>query len=426
MLVNRKIRSQDGGLLLWIILLIAAVAIIGGIWYVRHTKGDALTYETVPVASGDLTNAVTATGSLNPVVDVTVGSQVSGIVDKLYVDFNSTVKSNEVIAEIDPSTYIAAVEQAQADLANAKANLELQEAEARRDAELFTNKLISESDNDTQIATRDEAAATVQIKQAALDDADANLSYCKIRSPVDGIVISRSIDLGQTVASSFSTPTLFQIANDMTKMQIDSAVAEADIGDVEEGQSVEFDVDAYPYRTFHGAVTQVRNWPATNNNVVTYDCVIGVTNADYKLKPGMTANVSIIVAEHHNVLLVPNAALRFHPPEAQASAGAGGMGFNASSASSNTAAGSMAQGGQHQHGKGGGHGDRQLRTVYVLTTEDGKQQIKPVQVHIGITDGIYTEVTEGLSEGDNVVVAAISPAMAAQGGNPYGQGMRFR
>jgi HlyD family secretion protein len=425
MSVNQKIRSQDGGLMLWIIFLIAAVVIIGGgIWFVRHGKDGAITYETAPVASGDVTNAVTATGSLNPVVDVTVGSQVSGIIDKLYVDFNSTVKSNEVIAEIDPSTYVAAVEQAQADLANAKANLELQEAEARRDAELFTNKLISDSDNDTQIATRDEAAATVQIKQAALDDANANLSYCKIRSPVDGIVISRDIDLGQTVASSFSTPTLFQIANDMTKMQIDSAVAEADIGGVVEGQAVEFDVDAYPYRTFHGTLTQVRNWPATNNNVVTYDCVIDVTNSDYKLKPGMTANVSIIVAEHHNVLLVPNAALRFHPPEAEASAGASGMGFTASSASSNVAAGSMAQGGQHQHGKGGGHGDRQLRTVYVLTTEDGKQQIKPVQIHIGITDGIYTEVTEGLNEGDNVVVAAISSAMAAQGGNPYG-GMRF-
>ena len=310
------------------------------------------------------------------------------------------------------------MEQAQADLANAKANLELQEAEARRDAELFTNKLISDSDYDTQIATRDEAAATVQIKQAELDDAQANLGYCKIRSPVDGIVISRDIDLGQTVASSFSTPTLFQIANDMTKMQIDSAVAEADIGGVEEGQPVEFDVDAYPYRTFHGTLMQVRNWPATNNNVVSYDCVISVTNTDNKLKPGMTANVSIIVAERHNVLLVPNSALRFHPPEMGMGTGRGGAGFGASSGTTNSPSGAMTQGGQHQHGKGGGHGDHLLRTVYVLTTDNGKQQIKPVEIHVGITDGINTEVTEGLGlkEGDNVVVAAISPIMASSSG----------
>src|SRR5208337_2046415 len=235
-----------------------------------------------------------ATGTLNPVVNVTVGSQVSGRISKLYVDFNSIVKSNEVIAEIDPSTYQAAVEQAAADLANAMANLELQQAEAARSAELFTNKLISSSDYDTAIATLHEAQATVQIKQASLDNANANLGYCKIRSPVDGIVISRAIDLGQTVASSFNTPTLFQIANDLTKMQIDTSVAEADIGGVQEGQDVTFQVDAYPYRTFYGAIVQVRNAPTNSNNVVTYDAVVGVTNADYRLKPGMTANISII------------------------------------------------------------------------------------------------------------------------------------
>jgi HlyD family secretion protein len=413
--------------MIWMMILVAVLVVVAGAWFYLRGKADTTQYEAQPAMLGDVTNVVTATGSLNPVVDVMVGSQVSGIIDKLYADYNSLVQSNEVIAEIDPSTYIAAVAQAQADLANSKANLELEVAEARRDAELYTNKLISDSDYDTAIATRDEAAATVQIKQAALDDANANLSYCKIRSPVDGIVIARDIDLGQTVASSFNTPTLFEIANDLTKMQIDTAVAEADIGGVVEGQAVEFDVDAYPYRSFHGSVVQVRNAPATNNNVVTYDCVISVTNSDYKLKPGMTANVSIIVAERHNALEIPNAALRFHPPEDQASAGPGGMGFPASSALSNAPAGAMAQGGQHQHGKGGGHTDHQLRTVYVLTTSDGKQQIKPVQIHVGITDGIYTEVTDGLNEGDNVVVAAISSAMAAQGGNPFGPGIpRFR
>ena len=286
-----------------------------GVWHFKHGKSDAPQYQTVTVGRGDLTQVVTATGTLNPVVNVTVGSQVSGIINKLNVDFNSMVKSNEVIAEIDPSTYQAAVEQATADLANAKANLELQQAEAERSAELFTNKLISGSDYDTAIANLHEAQAMVQIKQASLDNAEANLGYCKIRSPVDGIVISRSIDLGQTVASSFNTPTLFQIANDLTKMQIDSSVAEADVGGVVEGQQVDFTVDAYPYRNFHGVVTQVRNSPTTVNNVVTYDCVISVTNSDYKLKPGMTANVSIVIAQRENVLTIPNAAMRFRPPE---------------------------------------------------------------------------------------------------------------
>ena len=254
---------------------------------------------------------VTATGTLNPVVNVTVGSQVSGRITKLNVDFNSIVKSNEVIAEIDPSTYEAQLSQVEANLANAKANLELQQANLQRAEKLYTNNLIAGADYDTAVATRDEAAAQVQIQQASVTNATANLGYCKILSPVDGVVISRAVDLGQTVASSFSTPTLFQIANDLTKMQIDTSVAEADVGGVLEGQDVDFLVDAYPNRTFHGVVTQVRNAPTTVNNVVTYDCVIGVTNADYKLKPGMTANVSIIVAQRQNALTIPNGALRF-------------------------------------------------------------------------------------------------------------------
>src|SRR5208282_4292628 len=286
-----------------------------GVWYFKRGHTDAPDYQTVLVNRGDLTQVVTATGTLNPVVNVTVGSQVSGIINKLNVDYNSVVKSNEVIAEIDPSTYQAAVEQAKADLANAKANLELQQAEAERSAQLFTNKLISSSDYDTAIANLHEAEATVQIKKASLDNANANLGYCKIRSPVDGIVILRAIDLGQTVASSFNTPTLFQIANDLTKMQIDSSVAEADVGGIVEGQGVDFTVDAYPYRSFHGVVTQVRNSPTTVNNVVTYDCVFGVTNSDYKLKPGMTANVSVIVAQRKDALIIPNSALRFRPPD---------------------------------------------------------------------------------------------------------------
>src|ERR1035438_8187377 len=247
--------KQSGGWLKWtVMVLIVGAGIGGGVWYFKRGNNDAPQYQATPVTRGDLTQVVTATGSLNPVMNVTVGSQVSGRISKLNVDFNSVVKSNQVIAEIDPATYQAAVEQSTADLSNARANQELQQVEANRSSELFTNKLISGSDYDTAIATLHEAEAMVKIKQASLNNALVNLNYCKIVSPVDGVVILRAVELGQTVAFSFSTPTIFQIAKDLTKMQIDSSVAEADVGGVVEGQPVDFTVDAYPERTFHGTV----------------------------------------------------------------------------------------------------------------------------------------------------------------------------
>ena len=398
--------------------MVVVVVVVGGAWYFQHGHQDAPAYQTVAVTRGELIQIVTATGSLNPVVNVTVGSQVSGIINKLNVDFNSMVKSNEVIAEIDPSTYRAAVEQCTADLADAKANLELQQAEARRSAELFTNKLISSSDYDTAIATLHEAEATVQIKQASLDNANANLGYCKIRSPVDGIVISRSIDLGQTVASSFNTPTLFQIANDLTKMQIDSSVAEADVGGVVEGQSVDFTVDAYPYRTFYGTVVQVRNSPTNANNVITYDCVISVTNSDYKLKPGMTANLSFIIAQRENVLNIPNSALRFRPPDS-------------ARVETNSAAPPPATNGSNFAGTSGGQGHRSghprgehpvFHTVFVLSGAGDDAKLQAVQIRTGISDGISTEVLSGLNEGDKVVTgtALTGTATSAATANPFG------
>jgi HlyD family secretion protein len=395
---------------------VAIVLIGGGIWFFKHEKTDAPQYQTVTVERGDLTQVVTATGTLNPVVSVTVGSQVSGIINKLYVDYNSTVKSNQVIAEIDPSTYRAAVAQATADLANAKANLELQQAEAERSAELFTNKLVSSSDYDTAVATLHEAQATVQIKQASLDNANANLGYCKIRSPVDGIVILRAIDLGQTVASSFNTPTLFQIANDLTKMQIDSSVAEADVGGVVEGQNVDFTVDAYPYRSFHGIVTQVRNSPTTVNNVVTYDCVISVTNADYKLKPGMTANVSIVIAQRENALIIPNGALRFRPPDSAV------VETNAVMQTATNITGAAGTSGAQGHRNGHARGERPVfHTVYVLSGTGGDAKLRAVQIKTGISDGISTEVLSGLDEGAQVVTGAASTGtQAAKPANPIG------
>ena len=418
--------NRGSGWIKWATAIVAVVVVVaGGIWYFRHGRQDAPDYQTVAVTRGDLTQLVTATGTLNPVVNVTVGSQVSGIINKLNVDYNSTVKSNEVIAEIDPSTYWALVEQATADLANAKANLELQQVEAKRSSDLFTNKLISGSDYDTAVANLHEAEATVQIKQAGLDNANANLGYCKIRSPVDGIVISRAIDLGQTVASSFNTPTLFQIANDLTKMQIDSSVAEADVGGIAEGQDVDFTVDAYPYRTFYGAVIQVRNAPTNSNNVVTYDCVVSVTNSDYKLKPGMTANISFIIAQRENALTIPNGALRFRPPENAVVLTNSAAAQTAPATNSGNFAGTS--GGQG-HRSGHARGERPVfHTIYVLSGTGDDAKLQAVQIKTGISDGISTEVLSGLDAGAQVVTGAVSTGtQAARTSNPFGGFPRMR
>jgi HlyD family secretion protein len=413
--------KQNSSWIKWTVIILAAVAVIvGGIWYFKRGHTDAPDYQTVTVTRGDLTHMVTATGTLNPVVNVTVGSQVSGRISKLNVDFNSIVKSNEVIAEIDPSTYQAAVEQSTADLANAKANLELQQVEAKRSSELFTSKLISGSDYDTAIATLHEAEATVKIKQASLNNALVNLGYCKILSPVDGMVISRAVDVGQTVAASLSAPTIFIIANDLTRMQIDSSVAEADVGGVVEGQGVDFTVDAYPTRTFHGTVTQVRNSPTTVNNVVTYDCVISVTNSDYKLKPGMTANVEITVAQRENALTIPNGALRFRPPD--------GAVMLTNSVALQTApatnSGNFAGGPGGRRGGGRGRGEHPVfHAVYVLAGEGKNAKLQPVQIKTGISDGISTEVVSGLNEGDKVVTGTVLTGTATTTtSNPFGGG----
>jgi HlyD family secretion protein len=402
----------------WTIIIVAAGAVIaGGVWYfIKRGNNDTPQYQTTAVTRGDLTQVVTATGTLNPVVNVTVGSQVSGRISKLNVDFNSIVKSNEVIAEIDPSTYQAAVEQSTADLANAKANLELQQVEAKRSSELFTNKLISGSDYDTANAMLHEAEATVKIKQASLNNALVNLGYCKILSPVDGMVISRAVDVGQTVAASLSAPTIFIIANDLTRMQIDSSVAEADVGGVVEGQGVDFTVDAYPTRTFHGTVTQVRNSPTTVNNVVTYDCVISVTNSDYKLKPGMTANVSIVIAQRENVLNIPNGALRFHPPDTAL------VETNVVTQTATNSTGSAGPSGGQGHRSGRTRGERPIfHTVFVLSGTGNAAKLQAVQIKTGISDGISTEVLSGLKEGAQVVTSVVTTGtQAARPASPIG------
>jgi HlyD family secretion protein len=420
----------------WAVGLVVIAMVSGAAWwYLKGDRDGATEYQTVTVTRDDLTQVVTATGQLNPVVNVQVGSQVSGIILKLYADWNSPVKANQVVAELDPATFKGSVAQAEGDLANAKANLELAAIESKRSTELFKNKLVAESEYDSKLAALHQAQAAVQIKQAALDNAKVNLSRCTIYSPVDGVVISRNVDVGQTVAASLSAPVLFQIANDLAKMQIDANVAEADVGGVEENQKVTFSVDAFPYRTFHGTVVQVRNAPTTLQNVVTYDAVIGVNNADLKLKPGMTANVSIVIAQRDDVLKIPNAALRFRLPES-GKTNAPLAGMQSGGTNSRSAPGSGRRGGGGA-GRGAGapgmrSSERQsVRTVYVLPDEvkPGEEvQPKPVQIKIGITDGLATEVLEGLNEGDRIVTGVVLPAAAsgpAQPSNPFGGGGGF-
>ncbi len=382
------------------ILIGAATLLLGLALFVFRGCGGSGSdeYQTASVARGAILQAVTATGTLNPVVNVQVGSQISGNIQKLLVDFNSPVKAGQVVAEIDPAVFEAAVTQAEGDLENSKAALELARLTQKRMQDLVAKQNSSQSELDQANASLHQAEANVKIKQGALQKAKVDLEHCTITSPIDGIVISRSVDVGQTVAASLSAPVIFTIANDLAKMQINAAVAEADIGTIEVGQKVDFSVDAFPRRTFHGEVVQVRNAPTTVQNVVTYDTVIGVNNSDLKLKPGMTANVSIIGAQRDNVLKVGNAALRFRPPDATPPPGGG------------------------RSGRGKPGEPQAERTVYILRGS----QPSPVQIKTGISDGIFTEVLAGLKEGDRVVTAVTGKAAnsAPQANNPFTGGRR--
>jgi len=391
------------------------VALLAGLFIIAFVvrqcrNGGAANYQTATITRGPITQAVTATGTLNPVVNVQVGSQVSGNIAKLFVDFNSQVKAGQVVAQIDPALFQATVTQAEGDLANAQAALELAKVNAKRTQDLFAKKTSSEADVDQAMANLHQAEANVKIKQGALDKAKADLDHCTITSPIDGVVISRSVDVGQTVAASLQAPVIFAIANDLTKMQIDANVAEADVGVVKVDQNVDFTVDAFPMQTFQGKVVQVRNAPITVQNVVTYDTVIGVSNPDLKLKPGMTANVAIIVAHKDEVLQIKNAALRYRPPDATP----------VETKRTSTSRPGRPGGGRSSAGQEG----RAERTVYVLPS--GASRPQPVQVKTGISDGITTEVIEGLKEGDRVVTADLASTTTASSppANPFSGGRR--
>jgi HlyD family secretion protein len=365
---------------------------------------------------------------LNPVTMVEVGSQISGIIDELLADYNSTVKKGDLIAKIDAATYEANFVQAEGNLANAKAALELAKLGEQRAKALRASKLNPEADYDKAFAELHQAEANVKIQEGVLKKAQVDLARCSIYTPIDGLVLSRNVNVGQTVAASLSAPTLFVIANDLTKMQIEANVVEADIGLVTIGQDATFVVDAFPGQTFHGKVTQIRNAPRTDQNVVTYATIIEVANRDLKLKPGMTANVSVIVARRDNALKVANAALRFRPPggaerkTAVLAPGTESSGKPEKEAST----------GQRKKDK-----RKSERTVYVVTvaagitnspTGDGTgTELRPVQIKTGINDITYSEVLDGLTEGDEVAIGVVA-AKAHPGAafNPFAAGSKRR
>lgn len=380
--------------------VLIAVALGSAAFFLFKGNKDEMNFKTERAARGDIVSFITASGTVNAVTTVLVGTQVSGTIKNIYVDFNSIVKQGQAIAQIDPAIFEAQVEQAKANLLAAKANVEkanvaLTDAQRtlNRQKELFAKNLISMSDVDAagtafDAATSQVSAAKAQMAQteAALKITETNLRYTRIVSPVNGTVVSRSVDVGQTVAASFQTPTLFTIAQDLTKMQVDSSVVEADIGKIEVGQPVEFTVDAYPDSPFKGTVSEIRNAPITVQNVVTYDVVVKVDNPELKLKPGMTANVSIIVSSKSNVLRIPNAALRFKPSDKQTN--------------------------NEKSEKGSG--------IWVIENKE----LKRVAVTTGISDGAYTELLSSeIKEGEELIVDTVSkPKNQSQSSAPR---MRF-
>lgn len=376
-----KLRSKTTALIA--ILLLAG---LGGYVYVqsREAKTQAERYTTQAVERGDLTQSVSANGTLNPVKVVSVGTQVSGTVKLLNVDFNSRVKEGQVLAELDSSLLSALARQSAATARSAAASLDLAVANEQRMKTLFAQEYVSKQDLDSAVQARKSAEANLAAAKASADKDDVNLGNTVIRAPVSGVVTDRQVDVGQTVAASLQTPTLMKIAQDLSKMQIDSAFAEADVGLIHEGQAVRFNVDAFPSQPFQGVVKQIRLNPTTTSNVVTYDVVIAVDNPGEKLLPGMTAYVNIAVAERKDTLLVPNAALRFKPDTA--------------STPTVAKAGDKSAGGKKEKNRR----DANSKTVYVL--ENGK--LRPVPVTIGITDNRNTEVVSGeLKPGMQIVIA---------------------
>jgi HlyD family secretion protein len=387
---------------LWIALAAAvAIAVVAGFAW-RASTPEPIKYVTAKIDRGAIVQRVTANGTLNPVILVNIGTQISGTVMKLHTDFNQPVKAGDLLVELDPSLLEAKIRQTEANLASARANFNNAELALKRNELLKARGFVSDGALDGLRKDLETAKAQVMQQEAQLTQDKTNLGYSKIRSPIDGIVVNRTIDVGQTVAASFQTPTLFQIARDLQRMQIDTAVAEADVGTIAPGQAVRFTVDAFRDQDFSGKVRMVRLNPTSQQNVVTYNVVIDVDNKDGVLLPGMTAQVAVTTSRKDDVLRVPAAALRFRPPQpngdapAAAAPGAGGVG----------------------QGKGMMRQPTVPR-IYQLAA-DGDLAAKDIKV--GISDGRFTEVLEGLAEGHLVVTRASSTSS----GPGQTSGFRFR
>lgn len=393
--------------------------VIAGYVFFNGERKAPVRYRTVPVERGTVVSLVTATGTINPITTVQVGSQVSGMIESLHADFNSKVKASQVVARIDPFPYQARRDQAAASLANAKAALDkarIDLAQRRRELDraksLIGQQFISQNEVDVALTASEGAVAQLKVTEAAVKQAEAvlqsaelDLRYTVIRSPVDGVVISRQVEVGQRISASFSIPTLFLIAEDVTKMQVDTNVSEADIGGIVDGKAASFTVDAYPGEEFRGRVRQVRNAPINIQNVVTYDVVVEFENPAFRLKPGMTANVSIVVDKRENVLKVLNAALRFTPPKAvrEEKVGAGAEKSEKSSAVRSASGSGSAELSNRQWG------------LWKLNAMD---ELERIPVEMGISDRSYVEITAPeVQEGDQVVIGIESPRGDRKGGD---------
>ena len=350
-------------------IVVVAIAAIAVFFFAGDSKDASVTYVTVPAEVSDIRTSVTATGTIEAVTSVTVGTQVSGIVSHLYVDYNSVVKRGQVIAELDKTNLTSELASARANLSSQQSNLAYQKANFNRQQQLYSKGLISANDFEQARLSYQQAEQQVQTSMQSVRKAETNLGYATITAPIDGIVISKSVEEGQTVAASFNTPELFTIAQDLTNMRVIANIDEADIGEVKEGERVMFTVDAFPDDTFNGTVTQVRLEATTESNVVTYEVVISAPNADLKLKPGLTANVTIYTNEKTNVISIPTKALKFTPNE------------------------KMLTDDQVIKDCQGEH--------KVWTLDGNTFQAHPVQ--IGITNGIMTEITSGLKSGQKVI-----------------------
>ena len=367
----------------------AAMMLLGAAVMTGCSKKAGFTYSEAEAAKQDIVNSVTATGTIEPVTSVDVGTQVSGVISKLYVDYNSVVKAGEVIAELDRTNLMSELSSAQASLKSAQSELDYQKTNYERYKALYDKGLISANDFEQARLSYVQAQQKTQQQKESVKKAQTNLGYATITSPIDGVVLSKEVEEGQTVASSFSTPTLFKIARDLTDMRVIADVDEADIGDVKEGQRVTFTVDAFPDDTFEGQVTQVRQEAATESNVVTYEVVISAPNDDLKLKPGLTANVIIFTMEAKDVLAVPSKALRFTPREAM------------------------------------------LNSDETITDTDAKEKVwvkegsnlKAVAVETGMTNGTLTQITKGLKPGTHVLTEVNAMQVEAEGeqqnSNPF-------